>query len=164
MERNTEKKPWTDLQNSYKNWSKEIKSDNFCYRKVGRAITKWGSIEKSPILLSQYWKNYYFYRIPKIISHFDGSNNIFADCIPVVDTTKEAAEIESCPVVVVVVLLLVVVVVLLVVVVVFALVVVVFALVVVVFALDFLGRLPNIEKSILGLIWMHPFELTSWLS
>ena len=25
-----------------------------------RAITKWGAIEKSPILLSQYWKNYYF--------------------------------------------------------------------------------------------------------
>ena len=72
--------------------------------------------------------------------------------IPVVDTTKEAAEIESCPVVVVVVLLLVVVVGLFVVVVVFALMVVVFALVVVVFALDFLGCLPNIEKSILGLI------------
>ena len=29
--------------------SKVIKSDNFCYRKVGRAITKWGAIEKSPI-------------------------------------------------------------------------------------------------------------------
>ena len=26
------------------NWSKEIKSDNFCYRKVGGAITKWGAI------------------------------------------------------------------------------------------------------------------------
>ena len=26
-------------------------------RKVGRAKTKWGAIEKSPILLSQYWKN-----------------------------------------------------------------------------------------------------------
>ena len=25
-------------------------SDNFCYRKVGRAITKLGAIEKSPIL------------------------------------------------------------------------------------------------------------------
>ena len=37
--------------------SKEVKSDNFCYRKVGRAITKWGSIEKSSILLSQYWIN-----------------------------------------------------------------------------------------------------------
>ena len=35
--------------------TKEIKSDNFCYRKVGRAITKWGAIEKSLILLSQYW-------------------------------------------------------------------------------------------------------------
>ena len=35
--------------------SKEIKSDNFCYRKVGGALTKWGAMEKSPILLSQYW-------------------------------------------------------------------------------------------------------------
>ena len=49
MGSNTEKKPWTNLQNSSKNWSKEIKSDNFCYCKVGRAITKWGAIEKSPI-------------------------------------------------------------------------------------------------------------------
>ena len=33
------------------NLSKEIKSDNFYYRKVGRAITKWGAIEKSSILM-----------------------------------------------------------------------------------------------------------------
>ena len=50
MGSNTEKKPWNNLQNSYKNLSKEIKSDNFCYRKVGRAMTKWGAIEKSLIL------------------------------------------------------------------------------------------------------------------
>ena len=36
-------------QNLYKNLSKEIKSDNFCYRKVGRAIIKWGAIEKNTI-------------------------------------------------------------------------------------------------------------------
>ena len=30
------------------------------YRKVGRAITKWGAIEKSSILLTQYWNNYNF--------------------------------------------------------------------------------------------------------
>jgi hypothetical protein len=29
---------------------KEIKSDNFCYCKVRRAITKWGAIEKVPFL------------------------------------------------------------------------------------------------------------------
>ena len=29
---------------------KMIKSDNFCYRQVGRGITKWVAIEKSPIL------------------------------------------------------------------------------------------------------------------
>ena len=50
MGNNTEKKPWTYLQNSFKNLSKEIKSDNFYYRKVGRAITVWEAIEKSPIL------------------------------------------------------------------------------------------------------------------
>ena len=33
----------------------EVKSDNF-YRKVGRAITLWGAIEKSQIMLSQYKK------------------------------------------------------------------------------------------------------------
>ena len=57
MGSNTEKKPWTNLQNLYKKWSKEIKSDNFCYCKVGRAITKGEAIEKSSILLSQYWVN-----------------------------------------------------------------------------------------------------------
>ena len=30
---------------------REVKTDNFCYYKVGRAITKWGVIEISPILL-----------------------------------------------------------------------------------------------------------------
>ena len=59
MGSDTEKKQWTNIQNSYKNWSKEIKSDNFCYRKVGRAITKWGAIEKSTFLNGN-----------KIISHF----------------------------------------------------------------------------------------------
>ena len=50
MGSNTEKKPWTNLQNLYKNLNKEIKSDNFYNRKVGRAITKWGAIKKSPKL------------------------------------------------------------------------------------------------------------------
>ena len=68
MGSNTEKKPCTNLQNSYK---------NLC--KVVRAITKWGAIEKSKILLSQYWKNYHFQRVAQIISHFDGCNNIFFD-------------------------------------------------------------------------------------
>ena len=27
-----------------KRFSKEVKTDNFCYRKVGRAKTKWGAI------------------------------------------------------------------------------------------------------------------------
>ena len=83
MESNTEKKPWTNLQNSYKNWSKEIKSDNFCYRKVGKVITLQGAIGISPILLSQYWK-FEWLDGTIIISYFDGGNNIFVDCIQVV--------------------------------------------------------------------------------
>ena len=80
MGSNTEEKPRNNLQNLYKNLSKEIKSDNFCYSKVGKAITKWGAVEKSLILLSQHWKNCHFEKVTKISSHFDGSNNIFADC------------------------------------------------------------------------------------
>ena len=79
MGSNTEKKSLTNLQNLYKNWSKEIKSDNFCSCKVEREITKWWAIEKFPILLSQYWKNYHFERVSKFISHFGGTNNIFAN-------------------------------------------------------------------------------------
>ena len=55
MGSNTEKKPWTNRQNLNKNGSKEIKSDNFCYSKVGRAITKWGEIEKSNVDISSDW-------------------------------------------------------------------------------------------------------------
>ena len=51
MGSNTEKEPWTNLQKSYKIWSNEIKSDNVCYRKVGRAITKSEAIEKNSILM-----------------------------------------------------------------------------------------------------------------
>ena len=40
MGNNTEKKPLTKLENLYKRLSKEIKSDNFCYRKVGREVAK----------------------------------------------------------------------------------------------------------------------------
>ena len=46
MGSNTEKKPWTNLQNLYKNWSKEIKSDNFAI-----AITKENK-EKSNIAIA----------------------------------------------------------------------------------------------------------------
>ena len=46
MGSNTEKKPWTNLQNLYKIEAKGL-----------RAIIKGGAIEKSPILLSQYWIN-----------------------------------------------------------------------------------------------------------
>ena len=35
----------------------QVKSNNFCYCKVERAITNWGAREKSPILLLKYWKN-----------------------------------------------------------------------------------------------------------
>ena len=45
-----------------------------------RVITLQGAIEKIPILLSQYWKNEWL-EGNIIISYFDGSNNIFADCM-----------------------------------------------------------------------------------
>ena len=53
----TENKPWINIHCTYKTnkkWSKGVKSDIFCYRKIGSAITKWRAIEKSPILISQY--------------------------------------------------------------------------------------------------------------
>ena len=47
---------------------------------VGRAITEWEAIEKSPTLLAQYWKKHPFIMAPKFCSYFDGTNTIFADC------------------------------------------------------------------------------------
>ena len=44
-----------------------------CYRKVGRAIEKNPILEKLPFLKGN-----------KFFSHFDGSNNIFVDCINIV--------------------------------------------------------------------------------
>ena len=35
---------------THKKRSKDFKSDNFCSGKIGRAITKWGALDKSPIL------------------------------------------------------------------------------------------------------------------
>ena len=43
-----------------------------------KLITLQGAIEKSPILLSQYWINEWLDG-NIIISYFGGSNNIFAD-------------------------------------------------------------------------------------
>ena len=43
-----------------------------------KLITLQGAIEKSPILLSQYWKNGWL-NGNIIISYFGGSNNIFVD-------------------------------------------------------------------------------------
>ena len=44
-----------------------------------RVITLHGAIEKSPILLSQYWKNELLDG-NIIISYFGGSNSFFDDC------------------------------------------------------------------------------------
>ena len=49
--------------NKFEQYRKEalgpmLKTD--CYRKVGKAISIWGAVEKNPILLSQYWNNKQF--------------------------------------------------------------------------------------------------------
>ena len=51
-----------------KTWNKSTKpiqktSDNFCYRKVGRVITRWGAIGKSPTSLENIKKNISLMRI-----------------------------------------------------------------------------------------------------
>ena len=46
-----------------------------------RVLTLHWAIEKSPILLSQYWKNEWLDGTIIISSYFGGSNNIFADCM-----------------------------------------------------------------------------------
>ena len=63
---NTEKKQRSMEQNQYKRWSTEVKSDNFCYRKVGRVITLWGAIENWSVWNEQkiisifWWTNFFF--------------------------------------------------------------------------------------------------------
>ena len=52
-----------------------------------RVITLQGAIEKSPILLSQYWKNELLHG-NIFISYFYGSNNIFADCTIEINLAK----------------------------------------------------------------------------
>ena len=48
------RRPWTNIQNlCIQIWSREIKSDNSCYRKVAREMLSWGAIEKRSIFLSQ---------------------------------------------------------------------------------------------------------------
>ena len=44
-----------------------------------KLISLQGAIEKSPILLLQYWQNEWL-NGNIIISYFGGSNNIFANC------------------------------------------------------------------------------------
>ena len=77
--------------------SDSCKSDNFRERAIKKeaknqkvpkrmqkrlkVITLQGAIEKSPILLSQYWKNEWLDG-NIVISYFDGSNNICIDVNP----------------------------------------------------------------------------------
>ena len=50
--------------------SKDIKSNNYYYYKVEKAKTEWGAIEKSAILMLQYWMKELFDSVPKFISYF----------------------------------------------------------------------------------------------
>jgi hypothetical protein len=69
-------------------WCKNINNHLICFEKDDRYLfltsiklvyDRKGAIEKSPILLLQYWKNEWFDGTI-IISYFGGINNIFADC------------------------------------------------------------------------------------
>ena len=74
MESNTEEKSWKNLKNGYK--------------KKQRGYNEMGSIEKSPILRKQYWNNYYFDRVPKIIPLFDVTNTIFVNSMMTVKVER----------------------------------------------------------------------------
>ena len=69
MRSNKEKKPRTKYTKRYKKYMRENESDNFCYCKVGIAITIYGAIGKIKHLDSA----------PKIISHFGCTNNILVE-------------------------------------------------------------------------------------
>ena len=57
MGSNTEKKPWTNLQNLYKNWSKNIKSDNLMGSNREKSNIAIAILEKLTILKGN--KNYF---------------------------------------------------------------------------------------------------------
>ena len=74
----------TTICNSGDNWERDNFREGHQFKKKSkepeskrRQGSFKGAIEKSQILLSQYWNNNHFYRAPKIISHFEGTNNIF---------------------------------------------------------------------------------------
>ena len=52
-----------------KNLSKDVKSDNFCYHEVGRAITKWGAIKKRQIM----WKKFISLKVNLKLFRFLGN-------------------------------------------------------------------------------------------
>ena len=61
MGSNTEKKkPWINVQNLYKKWSKEVKSDNYIGNNGKRSNIANVKIDS----------------VPEIILHFEGTNNI----------------------------------------------------------------------------------------
>ena len=66
--------------NQNKKISKDIKTDNFCYRKV-EEITKLGAKVKSLIMLLQQWKDEQLDISPKIILYFERTNIIFVQCM-----------------------------------------------------------------------------------
>ena len=62
MGSNTEKKPCANVLNQYKKLSEEMKSDNFCYRKVRKPITALRTIF--------WWHQLYFHllELDKLLS------------------------------------------------------------------------------------------------
>ena len=74
----TEKKLLTNLRTRYKKMKKQVKSDNFYYCKVERAVIRGRAIEKRPILQTQCLKNLQLDGTI-FIAYFEGTNNIFVD-------------------------------------------------------------------------------------
>ena len=70
IESNTEKKI-NQCKKRCNKWSKEIKSENFCFLKVGRAIAMGSDRGRIGYIFDSVWK---------IILHFGCTNNISAKC------------------------------------------------------------------------------------
>ena len=61
-------------------WFSHRKGDKVNKQRRLKAITLQGAIEKSPILLSKYWKIDPFDRVLQNVTNYWATNNVLADC------------------------------------------------------------------------------------